>query len=125
MKKMSLSDWESEFVPVRNHIDKNAASEGYLFETYGPEIDFVMSIKESNPDRVWTMIDHEPEPYIINGLVEAGCYEDRFSIIGHFVTEKSAKKNTKYKIIQESDFFWVLPTWYCMGEMVTQKQKGG
>lgn len=99
MKKISQFAWEQEYTPIKNHIDGNAASEGLMFETYGPEHEFVREIAQKNPSKVWTFLDGNPEPYITNGFIEAGSFEDRFTIIGYFVTKKCAENTVKYKIL--------------------------
>jgi len=46
--------WHNKYQPIQNHIDTNA---GDKFETYGKELDYVLSIANTEPARVWTLVD--------------------------------------------------------------------
>jgi hypothetical protein len=60
---LTMEEWEHFFKPQVNHLDKNASfnnwSGGIMFETYGPEYDFVASVGQEEPNRIWTYIDKE------------------------------------------------------------------
>jgi hypothetical protein len=47
------------YSPIQNHLDKNASFNGCMFETYGPELDFVISMIDSN--RVVTIIEGDTD----------------------------------------------------------------
>jgi hypothetical protein len=49
-----LDAWEAKYQPIQNHFDPK---EGDKFETYGKELDYVLSIANTEPARVWTLID--------------------------------------------------------------------
>ena len=52
--QLTENELDTKFVPIKNHIDSNAGWGGCLFETYGPELEFV----KSQPDnKVWTWVD--------------------------------------------------------------------
>lgn len=59
-----LDAWEAKYQPIQNHIDPHA---GDKFETYGAELDYVLSIANSEPDRVWTLVEGDDGLYITNG----------------------------------------------------------
>ena len=42
------------FNPIKNHIDKNAGYDGYLFETFGKELEFV---REHYNKNIFTLLD--------------------------------------------------------------------
>lgn len=42
------------FLP--NHLDPNATVEGHLFETFGPEREFVIKVWNTEPQRIVTII---------------------------------------------------------------------
>lgn len=64
MTSLFLQSWEQTFQPINNHIDSNASLDGIMFETFGEELDFVLS----NPARnIWTYID-DGSPVIISGF---------------------------------------------------------
>ena len=59
-----LDAWEAKYQPIQNHIDPHA---GDKFETYGAELDYVLSIANSEPARVWTLVDGDDGLYITSG----------------------------------------------------------
>jgi hypothetical protein len=83
---LTVEEWIYHFNPLVNHLDKNASfddgSGGIMFETYGEEYDYVASIGQKDPNRIWTYIDNEEgETTIINRW----AFVNR---IGYFITEK-------------------------------------
>jgi hypothetical protein len=60
-----LDAWDAKYQPMDNHIDTNA---GDKFETYGAELDYVLSIANSEPARVWTLVEGDDgNLYITSG----------------------------------------------------------
>lgn len=59
-----LDAWEAKYQPIQNHLDPHA---GDKFETYGEELDYVLSIANSEPARVWTLVDGDDGLYITSG----------------------------------------------------------
>ena len=79
---MGREDWFIEtFNPQQNHLDDNASFNGWMYETYGDEIEYVFDLsKKSN--RVWT---------IIEGDYDTLFYASGFHYVnrlGFIVTEK-------------------------------------
>jgi hypothetical protein len=62
-----------------------------MFETYGPELDFVRAYAENNPLNIWTYLDGKNYPLVCEGYQ----FVNR---IGYFVTKNPAKPNTQYEI---------------------------
>ena len=60
MNNMTYEEWEAKYKPIPNHITGECCS----FETYGDELDFVMSQK---PEHIWTEIDGDNGVYIVDG----------------------------------------------------------
>jgi hypothetical protein len=58
---MTYDEFENKFEPIEN----NLGDEGYLFETYGQEVDYVSQQEEHF---VWTLIEVEDKLYIIPGF---------------------------------------------------------
>lgn len=57
--------WDTKYQPIQNHIDDNA---GDKFETYGEELDYVLSIANTEPARVWTLVEGDDgNLYITSG----------------------------------------------------------
>jgi hypothetical protein len=46
--------WDDKYQPIQNHFDPK---EGYKFETYGEELDYVLKIAYTEPARIWTLVD--------------------------------------------------------------------
>jgi hypothetical protein len=97
--EMTEEEWFATYKPIPNHIDKDASfndgEQGYMFETYGKELDFV---RAADIDYIWTYGDGDDDgTYIWNG----------YSIvnrIGYFITEVPCPKNTCIQIqISEPD----------------------
>lgn len=79
--------WD-KFKPIKNHIDKNASYEGCMFETYGPELDFVKAQAELT---VWTIMD-------CDGKLIIGQGYQHVNRIGYLITLVPAEENTEYNI---------------------------
>ena len=77
-KKITEEDWVMDYQPIENHIEPNSSFEGHMFETYGEELDFVLSHDIHN---IWTYIDGDSgNPIIVNGY-------SLVNRIGYFITE--------------------------------------
>ena len=83
---LSIEEWEFHFKPIVNHLDENASfndgSGGIMFETTGPEYDYVAAIGHKEPNRIWTYIDNEEGDTVI---INHWGFANR---IGYMVTEK-------------------------------------
>lgn len=57
--------WEQKYNPIKNHIDKDADDK---FEPYDKELEYVLSIANTEPARVWTLVDGDDgNLYITSG----------------------------------------------------------
>jgi hypothetical protein len=73
-----LDAWEAKYKPIKNHLD----DDNDKFETYGEELDYVRSVYDTDPRRVWTLIDGDDgNLYIVDGY-------HLVNRINYFVTEK-------------------------------------
>jgi hypothetical protein len=72
------NEWSERYTPIKNHLDDNASGDGFMFETYGPEVEFV---KAQPSDRIWTLIDADGREYVIAGW----HWVNR---LGYFITTK-------------------------------------
>ena len=67
-----------DFRPLRNHFDENAAGDGFMFETYGIELDFV---RAQNPHHIWTLVEGDNgRLYVVDGY-------HLVNRLGYFVAE--------------------------------------
>jgi len=58
--------FEQTYRPIQNPIDTNASFNGWMFETFGEEIEYVGSQSENN---VWTIVeDDEGDLIICDGI---------------------------------------------------------
>ena len=92
--EMTEDEWFKTYKPIPNHIDKNASfsdgEHGYMFETYGDEIEFV---KSQSPDKIWMYGDGDDGGlYIWSGW----GFVNR---LGYFVTEVPCPPDTDIQIM--------------------------
>ena len=62
--------WETKYQPIKNQFSQQQEGEFVedKFETYGEELDYVLSIANSDPDRVWTLVEGDDgNLYVTNG----------------------------------------------------------
>ena len=98
--EMDYDEWVATYKPILNHIDTNASFDGYMFETYGDEVEFVTS---QSPDKIWMYGDGDDGgSYIWNGW----GFVNR---IGYFITEVPCPPDTDIQIKVSS--YW----YYCEG----------
>lgn len=81
---MSASDtWFNTFQPQVNHIDPNASygddEGGRMYETFGPELEYIQAEAKTRPNHVWTLVEAEDRTYIVPGF----HFVNR---LGYFVT---------------------------------------
>jgi len=79
---LSIEEWEHHFKPVNNHIDVESSFDGIMFETYTEEYDYVASVGQKEPNRIWTLVDGEDGSTLI---INRWAFVNR---IGYFITEK-------------------------------------
>ena len=82
---MNLEEWFEKYKPINNHLDDNASfqdehGDGAMFETFGEELEYVLKIANTEPDRVWTYVDGDEGTWITN------LYQ-LVNRIGYFITE--------------------------------------
>lgn len=102
--ELTEEGWFNTFKPIPNHIDPDASfsdgDNGYMFETYGSELDFV---KAQEPNRIWTYCDGDDNgTYIFQGMRIVNR-------IGYFVTTVPFDANKDYQIQISGDDVYVCP----------------
>jgi hypothetical protein len=91
--QLTEDEWFKQFKPIPNHLDENASfndgEQGYMFETYGDEVEFV---KSQDSNRIWTYSDGD----------DGGTYiSDGYHVvnrIGYFVTTVPYDDSQYYQI---------------------------
>ena len=53
LQVFDYSDWVEQFKPINNHLEVYASIDGYLFQPYGEQWDFV---KSHENEYIWTLI---------------------------------------------------------------------
>jgi hypothetical protein len=74
--RLSYERWLEVYRPVKNTFDANAPYDGYMFETYGRELDF---IRNQPPKNIWTLVECDGKIFICEGF----HYVNR---LGYFTT---------------------------------------
>jgi hypothetical protein len=102
--QLTEEEWFEEFKPIPNHIDEDASfndgDQGYMFETYGKELEFVQS---QEPNRIWTYCDGDDNgTYIFQGMRIVNR-------IGYFVTTVPFNVNEDYQIEISSEDVYTCP----------------
>lgn len=89
--EMTYDDWWERYRPVKNHLDPNAGFNGCAFETFGKELAEVLRVANSEPGRVWTMVDGDDEQLVIGSgyhlvnrlayfITEVPCTDDNVAV---------------------------------------------
>jgi hypothetical protein len=91
---MTEDEWFKTYKPIPNHIDKDASfndgEQGYMFETYGAEVEFV---KKADPAHIWMYGEGDDGgTYIWSGW----GFVNR---LGYFITEVPCPPDTTIQIM--------------------------
>lgn len=91
-----LDAWEAKYVPMQNLFDSNA---GDKFETYGEELEHVLAVANSEPKRVWTLVEGDGgDLYIVNGyhlvnrlnyFITAKPFDGEFLEVPYYIFDES------------------------------------
>jgi hypothetical protein len=84
--EQELEAWEAKYKPIKNQFAQPQGEFGDefvedKFETYGDDLEFVRSVCDADPRRVWTLVDGDDgNLYIVDGY-------HLVNRINYFVTE--------------------------------------
>ena len=102
--ELTQEEWFDKFKPIPNHIDDNASfsdgDNGYMFETYGEELDFV---KSHQSNRIWTYCDND---FGGTSIFQGMRIVNR---IGYFVTSVPFDANKDYQIQISGEDLYICP----------------
>ena len=87
--QLTEDEFEAQYKPIRNHLSENEHTD--MFETFGKEYEFVKKINAEDPDRVWTYMDGDEYPSIVDGW----AFVNR---IGYFITEVPCPKGVSIEV---------------------------
>jgi hypothetical protein len=76
---MSYEKWIQRYKPITNTLTAGSSFDGTMFETYGPEYEFVK--EQAKENKVWTIRESDGKLQITAGL----GWVNR---LGYLVTEK-------------------------------------
>lgn len=86
------------FKPIKNKIVKGAPIDGYMFDTYGSEKDYVERyadkhrINHKNGYHIWTIVDGDGRDlFILNGWYFVNK-------LGYIITSKAWKEGDEYEV---------------------------
>lgn len=99
MTGMTFEQWWETFKPIKNPFDPDRGGPyiadpddyepgGQLFEVSGDEMEYVRKIAETEPGRVWTLLDADGVQVIGNGLHfvnRQGYYVTEVAFNGEFL----------------------------------------
>ena len=95
--EMEFEEFVETYKPITNHIDKNAAFDGLMFETYGAEVEFV---KAQDENRIWMYGDGDDGgSYLWSGW----GFVNR---LGYFITEVPFPDNTTIQVRVSYNWFF-------------------
>ena len=69
MTQLTYEEWVKAYRPMKNPFDPNASFDGIMFETHGKEVEYVKSVYQTNPAKIWTFL-------VIDGDDEDGDDEE-------------------------------------------------
>lgn len=83
MKTINTDEFIEIYKPIKNHIIQDTSYNGYMFETFGKEIDYIVKLanKPESKQYVWTLLEcADEEQYIVPGYF-------LINRLGYFITE--------------------------------------
>ncbi|WP_425399893.1 hypothetical protein [Aeoliella sp.] len=87
--ELTEDEFDEHYPLMPNHLNPNAGWDGCLFETYGPELDF---LRQQDPATVWTLVDGDDgDLYIQSGI----CFVNR---IGYFISTVPTPENAFFHV---------------------------
>jgi hypothetical protein len=93
-KIITEEEFDSKFTPIENKIETNAAFNGTMFETYGPEWEYV---KEQPINNVWTIVSTEDD-----GMAYLSGFH-AINRMGYFITKEKWIEETEVTLDVETD----------------------
>jgi hypothetical protein len=88
-RRMRWVTWLRDFRPIKNSFNGSRGDDGSMFETYGPELDFVRS---QTPENVWTLLDCDGKVIVADGY-------HIVNRLGYYVTEIACPHGQQIDVI--------------------------
>lgn len=96
---MTWDEWEEKYKPKLNHFhnDEDREVNGWMYETYGEEDEFIREYAQKHPNNVWTMMDCDDYDVCIgNGW-------HHVNRMGYFITELPFEDDDDIFVADEDD----------------------
>lgn len=59
---INYEEFEEKYLPKLNHIEEFASFDGYMYETFGKELDYILTVDKEN---IWTIVDGDNDDLVI------------------------------------------------------------
>jgi len=92
--KLTEDEFYEQFTPTINHLNKNAAFGGTMYETL--EVIKYCNSDEATKRKVWTIEEVEDKFYFVSGF----HYVNRF---GYFITEEDVPEDTEIEVYLDAE----------------------
>jgi hypothetical protein len=86
-KRIREETWWKKFVPKKNHLNNKSSWDGCMYETYGDELEFVLTQPDTH---VWTFLQADDKHYVVSGY-------HLVNRLGYFVTEKPWVEEAQFR----------------------------
>jgi hypothetical protein len=81
---ITWKEYVEQYQPIKNHLVTDAPFDGYMYETFGEEVEYVLSLR--NTRNVWAIIEDDGYKYVIPGYYY-------IAPLGYIITEKPWENN--------------------------------
>jgi len=103
--KITEDNFDEVFKPQTNHLERAKANKsiadedvcgfnGWMYETYGEDLDFVRKTAQENPKKVWTILDGDEGMFYVTGF-------HHVNRIGYFVCEVEFDEEQEIKLYED------------------------
>lgn len=114
---LTEDNFDELYRPIKNHLEENASFDGTMFETFGPELQYVLSFANDlkRSQRVWTIVEADGSTFLIAGY-------HIVNRLGYIITEvewtdedtsfqyEDIERDLAYEVTPSSYKFW--DEWY-------------
>lgn len=95
MTTLTWEEFENKYKPVQNHVTKREEFNGWLFETYDDDLQYVKTFAAQHPNQVWTILECG-HLVIANGL----HFVNRF---GYVITKVPFDAGAQIEVVDQED----------------------
>jgi hypothetical protein len=92
--QLTEDEFFERFRPIVNHLQREASWSGCMFETHGLEQEYVHSIRDTEPARVWTILE-------VDGAIVVASGYSRVNRTGYLITEVPVDGGISYEVSDE------------------------